>query len=290
MCFPHGRGFAAPHRPQQQEQVATNAMVTGIPAERARVLDASWSFAAHLYLDQLVPRFTPWLVDALQHLRRNRRQLPARAPVLLPCCGPGEPRRRTTSAWRRAGPQSRSSCCCFARIRGTCDGRAVCRAGHELPLVSRVLRRGHPVVGSDLAAGMVRLARVAIQAEAAGLLDDALGDPAPAPEVFSQRSGGVEQQRGKGLGNEALVQSLRRAVRLAWRQLAERDALGACGEGAAGAGDAAEQLDAPWAAGGHGGEAPGEMAPAVGQGGAGLVRGQAGTNPAHPAGLAGCCV
>ncbi|KAJ9524450.1 hypothetical protein QJQ45_019514, partial [Haematococcus lacustris] len=101
----------------------------GMPSERLQLLDASWSHAGLLYLQELVPRFLPWTLTGLATLlaAAASQGLPPGRPVLAPCCGPGP----------------------------------------ELLLLSRALRHRHPLLGVDVSQGMLRLAQCLIDAEAA---------------------------------------------------------------------------------------------------------------------------
>ncbi|GFR51263.1 hypothetical protein Agub_g13570 [Astrephomene gubernaculifera] len=70
---------------QRRMSLASKAALA-VPKDRANLLDRAWSEAAQLYLQELVPRFDPWLQSALVELRQH--ELPA-GPIIVPCCGPG---------------------------------------------------------------------------------------------------------------------------------------------------------------------------------------------------------
>ena len=62
---------------------------------RIRLLSRSWSEAAAGYQKEIVPRFMPWTLHALQSLKACG--LPP-GLILVPACGPGECR-TPVGAW-----------------------------------------------------------------------------------------------------------------------------------------------------------------------------------------------
>ena len=78
----------------------------------------SWTSAAPGYDKLFVPRFKPWTSDALEQLFFTAPSLPMQGSVIIPTCGPGQ----------------------------------------ELPMVSELLGTSRPIVGIDVAPGMIEIA------------------------------------------------------------------------------------------------------------------------------------
>lgn len=85
----------------------------------SELLASSWTSAAKGYDELFVPRFSPWTRDALAALRSHSVKALPAAGAVVPCCGPGQ----------------------------------------ELPAIAEVLGTERPVLGIDLAPGMIDIAQ-----------------------------------------------------------------------------------------------------------------------------------
>ena len=64
-----------------------HAPSSSMHSDRKALLARSWDSAARMYTCELAPRFLPWIRDAVEVLRAERRL--TQGSVLVPCCGPG---------------------------------------------------------------------------------------------------------------------------------------------------------------------------------------------------------
>ncbi|PSC67659.1 methyltransferase type 11 isoform A [Micractinium conductrix] len=106
--------------------LALNVMAA--PADRLKLLAASWSMVAEGYVSSFVPRFAPWTTDTLAQLQSAAAAAPLPpGTIAAPACGPGQ----------------------------------------ELPLLAAAFPQHH-ILGVDLAEGMVGLAQQLVQREGLG--------------------------------------------------------------------------------------------------------------------------
>ena len=115
--------------PCRQITSQTRLMASQTNTSRSNILAESWSSISNEYEKVLVPRFAPWTKDALDSLRQAVQDAAFSRDddisSLVLCCGPG----------------------------------------HELLPVARALGRSSSVLGTDLAPGMIRVARKRIESE-----------------------------------------------------------------------------------------------------------------------------